>query len=194
MACAGALTMAGCETRIVAIKRGFGAIPGASSGIPVERDGPALKNWGEVLQDLDAELPGEAVDGNVLRRRISSTEVMLVSQSPRHLLGHLGDVLRNGEWDLLYTQILSERVKQNYLDQGRDPRDAVEWFKERRDEILSLLVQMPAGEQTPGVFMRSIGPNMFSLRSPGGALSDLRYRTVQVIIEPEGFRLLLISK
>ncbi len=182
---------------MVAVKGGLGGLarlPGATSNLPLDAVGPSAEDsterWRELLGDT---APGEPVEGHALRRRLEDGTVVLVSRSPRELILHLYETLRDNELELLEEQVISQRAKQAYLASRKSPKDAVAWLVKHRKDVEELLATMPAGEQTPGVFMKPLGNNAFRLNSADAAALGLKLRRVDVVVEQGRFRLLTIQ-
>lgn len=190
-----ALTLAACEQeRVVSVKgglSGLGKLPGAASNIP--ESAYEKPTDGDRFQKLlDKDQPGQPVEGKPLRRQLDNGEIYLISRSPRELISHLYDTLQNDERALLESQVLAERTKRAYRAAGKPPADAADWIFRNRKWIEDLIAAMPAGEQTPGVFMKPLGDNAFRLTLNGSELLDLRYKALEVVIEEGRFRLLMI--
>lgn len=196
-ACVAGAAGAGCEpeTRVIAVRGGFHHLPGAEGGIQPEggRSARRAAGWETVLRVYDTEAPaGEDRDQDPLRHVAADGTVTLICRSPAHLVHHLRDTLRRGEVELVYEQLLAQQLKDNYIDRGRDPRDALTWILKKRRSIEKLLASMPAGERTPGATMKPIGRNAFRISPPGVELLELRYTSIDVTIEDGSFRLLMI--
>lgn len=186
----------GCQTerRVVAVKGGWSGLallPGAQSELPKEALAPPESGdrWNKILP---ADLPGKPVEGRPLRRELDDGSVYLVARSPKDVIVHLYETLQEEEYELLEKQVLAERTKKAYQAEGKNPREAVAWLVRNKSDVEALIGVMPAGEQTPGVFMNPIGQNAFRLTSSGLAVMDLRYKTIDVVLEEGKFRLLMI--
>ena len=192
--------LGGCvETRVVRSSSLLGGLPGAEGGVQVDAPDPgAGSSWDQILTsfddpDADPNARWEPVEGTHLRAQSQTGELLLISTTPSHVMYHLTQTLRNGELDLLVDQVLSERTKSAYASQGRDPMDAARYLKENEEHITDLFAAIPLGEQTPGVFMESLGDNAFRLSAPPALVPDLKYRYFDVVIERGSFRLLRVS-
>ncbi|MEO1128568.1 MAG: hypothetical protein AAFX05_02545 [Planctomycetota bacterium] len=201
MRCAGlmlvlAVLTGGCaEERVVGVRGGLQSIPGATGGIRAEtpdtRGGDTA--WAGTLAAYQPEVDGEPVEGRPLRiAQEPDGSIILLNRSPRELVINLHETLRDQEHDLLFEQVLSEQTKQRYRDRSRDPRDAVTWLARNERPIQELLATMPAGEQTPGAFLQPLGDNAYRIEAPGRELLDLKYSSLDVVVEQGQFRLLLI--
>lgn len=186
----------GCQTeqRVVGVKGGFSGLarlPGAQSQLPPEALPPAEPSdrWSRLLPQDE---PGEPVEGRPLRRVLPTGDVVLLSRSPRELIVHLYETLRDEEYELLEKQVLSERTRSAYRREGKPVGEAVRWLIRNRDEIEKLISAMPVGDQTPGVLMNPLGNNAFRLSVQGGEMLPMRYHTLDVVIEEGRFRLLMI--
>lgn len=191
--------LAGCATeeRVVEVRGGLAGLarlPGASSNLPLEAVGPSAadsaERWNELLGAQDK---GEKIEGHALRRELEDGSVLLLSRSPRELILHLYETLRDGELELLEEQIISARTKRAYLSQRKSSREAVDWLVKNREDVEALLATMPAGEQTPGVVMRPLGQNAFRLSSGDAAGLGLKLKQLDLVVEQGRFRLLMIQ-
>ena len=191
MACMGCAM----EERIVAVRGGISSLPGAEGKLV--RAGPRRSSgatWAATLADSVGELPGRAVEGNELRRRLPDGQIKLYAFSPKDLIGHLRDTLAAGEWELIYSELLSDQLKANYRERGRDPeREAVEYLQRNAQDIRQLLSIIPAGEETPGAHLQKVGRNWYRLSPAGGRNLDLRFSAIEMVVEEGVFRLKMLG-
>ena len=191
------LTLGACvEERVVAVRGSLANVPGSVGGIrPDGEPARTEASWDALLSPFQPETPdGEPLENNPLRivSEEDPEDVRLVINSPRHLMIHLFQTITGEEWELLYEQVLSDRLKSNYRERLKDPREAVTYIRRRRTEVLELLNTMPAADQTPGVFLEPIGRNTYRLVSPGAVVSQLRFTKMDLALESGQFRLLMI--
>lgn len=186
---------------------GLGRLPGGYTNLPLEKTGgdPSVREPGKSgggaqggsdqwSRLLGAETPGEPVEGRPLRRQLPDGGVLLLSRSPRELIANLYETLRDSETQLLEEQVLSERTKRAYFAERKSPADAVAWLMKNRKDVEALIAAMPAGEQTPGVFIKPLGNNAFRLTMGSGVeMLETKFRTLDVVIEQGRFRLLMIQ-
>lgn len=151
--------------------------------------GQPRDTWAKVIPQ---DAPGNPVEGRPLRRQLDDGTTVLLSRSPRELIQHLFETLRDQEYELLETQVLSQRTRQSYLAAGKKPQDAVQWLVRNQVDVEKLISVMPAGEQTPGVMMTSLGNNAFRLSLDSSEILQLRYRTMDLVVEQGKFRLLMV--
>ncbi len=197
LACAGwACPIVGCQERVVAVRGGLQNMPGAKGGIRVEGDEAAPgKDYERLLakyRHYDEDLVPDGRHPLRLVDKDDPEDVTLVLNSPQHVVVHLLETLQNRELELLYEQVLSDRLKRNYRELLRDPREAVEYLVRNEAEVRKLLATMPAADQTPGLSLRPLGENMYRIRAPGNGSLDMKFQNLDVVIEGGRFRLLLI--
>lgn len=190
----------GCvEERVVAVRGGLQNLPGAVGGVRPDvapnKDAESLEGrWDRILAGYGD--PQADLEGTVERPRRSIDQfgnVTLILRSPSDVLWHLYWTIQLQEWDLLYEQVISERLKRNYVERFREPEDALVFIQRHRREVIAVLVLLPGAELTPGAQFRSIGPSAFRITVPDGAAKDAKFSSVDVIIEDGIFRLLLIN-
>lgn len=188
-----ALWLAGCqeEARIVyAQPTLLQNVPGAVGGLNPDgtpREGPATRptpgSAAEALAMTETDLIKEGPDG----RKV------LVAKIIQHTIIHLVRTLRADDDELLYDQVISQATKDHLLSEGRDPREAIEFFKENRDDIIAMLSRMSAAENTPGVIVDQAGKRNFRLRITGTAAKGLRFTEYWVTLEKGNWRVLWVS-
>ena len=146
------------------------------------------------LPQSPAELDGTPDENDPLRLTMENGELILVRRSPAHLVHHMLNTIRQEEWDLLYDQLLADRLLTSYVQGGRDPRLALDYIKENRDAVVELLRAMPGGEQTPGVTMHVRGKGRFQLVRGGGYRADGKFWAMEVVIERGAVRLSMLHR
>ncbi|CAN5673829.1 hypothetical protein BH11PLA1_BH11PLA1_19200 [soil metagenome] len=103
---------------------------------------------------------------------------VLVSRRPRHVMVHL--CLRLDEKDrahgeqLFAEQLISQRTREQFISEGKDPGEIVPWLQTNYDDIMRLFQKMPAGEVSPGVIFERQSGNLYSLRLTGTIAKTVR--------------------
>lgn len=189
-----ALPACATEERVVSVKGNFQHLAGAQGGYETTEGSPRKKFDLEqaLTRAEETDLPGEAVDGQPLRRKMPDGKIILITRSPRHVVLHLAATLQAKEDDLLLDQVLSERLKNNYRERGIDPMEAVKYLHKNEKEIYKLLVAIPMGDQTPGAITKTVGRNVFEIEAPGGIMLEQKFTRLQVVLETGGFKLLMV--
>lgn len=197
----GAVVVAGCtEERVVGVRGGLQNMPGAKGGVEVDQrrvsEGQSVgTSYDALLAKYEPYSDELVVDERHPLRLVDPDDpeqVTLVLRSPQHVLIHLFETLRNGEDDLLYEQVLSDRLKRNYRESLKDPREAVAYLKKNAREVRKLIASMPAADQTPGLYLKPLGDNAFRIEAPGGGALKMKFQTFDVVLEGGRFRLLLL--
>ena len=191
------LMLAACETEPEGPKARFGSVSSKgglrSIAEQTQSSGP---DWESALEKYDpaAGLGEDAIEDNhPLRITHADESVTLIIRSPRHLMIHILETIKNGEDELFLEQVLSEQTKDEYYRRDRNPVEALEYVKKNMREIEEFFLTMPAGERTPGTFMEQIGRNTFRLQPPGVELQNMKYSTLDMVLEDGMFRLLIIK-
>ncbi len=171
-----------CESRrIVRWNPPLGNLPGAVSGMPVVDD-----------TRFDFADPTQAPEGGI-RQELDDGSIRLYARSARHLMSHIYTTLVNDERDLFAQQVLSEITRQEFIERGRDPREAFDMLKKHEDDIIRLFDRMPMGEYTPGVVWKNIGrvgnTNIVRLSITGLGASQMRYTFMDMAMEHGNWRL-----
>lgn len=189
---AASVFMLGCQTeeRIIRAQPTLlQNIPGAVGGL--NEDGsardptqlPASAGGDAALAMTAADLVKTNPDG-------SKT---LVSKIIQHTIYHLVHALREEDDELLYTQVLSDATRRHYSEQGENPREAIVYFKENKDDIIAMLSRMPNAENTPGVITEKVGRRDFRLRITGTAAKGLKFTEYWVTMERGNWRVVWVQ-
>lgn len=182
-----ALFTLGCqrEENVVRYKPFFTGITGAevtrgAGAVPVN---PDLGHIDPTKLPADAKLIVENPDG-------SKT---LIAKSLRHMMGHLERCLDEGEDELLMDQVISEKTKQQYRSEGKDPQQIIRFLKRNRKDIAKLFSRMPMGEYTPTVILEQPGDKMWAIRLTGAAARDMKFTKVWARLEEGHWRFVWVE-
>lgn len=197
LCCAAGLS--GCvEERVVQVRGGLYGLPGAQSQRQAgERLGASTVSVQGVVDQFyggrnQLEI-GEPVEGWPNRRMLDDGSLYLISRSPGELIRHLYETTIDGDWELMYDQLIAEEAKDNYRQANRDPMDIIRFLRENRVEFVALLRLMGNGENTPGVDFIPLGPQRYRLNAPSAKEFDQRFSTMDMVLE-EGRMVLLVIK
>lgn len=100
---------------------------------------------------------------------------------------HVVTTLRDGEEELFLDQVLSKATTDEFHERGYDPVWAYRELKRREMHVRKLYTLMPYGEFTPGLFLKTVGRNVFrlSVRPSRG----VPWTYVEVVIEGGSWKL-----
>ncbi len=116
--------------------------------------------------------------------------VTLQARSPRHLMRHIFETLRDEDMELFLDQVLSEATKQEFRAHGKTPEDAYWMLRDELDSIDKLFARMPMAEHSPNATFTRLGDGIHRLRLVRGAGRDLRWQGFDMISEEGNERLL----
>lgn len=185
-AVAAACVASGCaQERVVNYRPALlGTLPHARTGTPVSLDAGRPRPGAEDARGEDGRF-----DPSLLRSTAPDGRVTLIARRPYHLMTHIYYTLIDGESELLAFQVLSETTRREFLDMGRDPREAYEMLVARQRDILRLFAAMPQGELTPGVRMQKVGERVYRLEATGADARRLPWRFMDITMEHGHWRL-----
>ena len=161
------VAMGGCvETRVVEWRPMMGGLPGASTEETVT---PAK------VPALPASVAGPIDEVNESDRPLVLEDDAgvrtILSRSGRDLMYHVVWTLEEGERELFAEQVLSSVTRREFMERGRDPREAFDMLEPRQRAIRTLFSRMPQGEFTPGMVMKPVGGGVYRLQvRPGPQL------------------------
>ena len=115
--------------------------------------------------------------------------VTLYAKSVKHLMSHIIYALENGERDLFVEQIMSKITKQEFYDRNLDPGIAFDELVNHRKDVYKVFHLMPRGENTPGMYLKPLGPNMFRLAASRSGRNNLLWIGIDVSFESSNYKL-----
>jgi len=151
-------------------------LDGSESMAPPKR---ATQTLPDFLRTPDEGIRIENDDGSIT----------LYAKSVRQLMAHITTTIANGERDLFVEQVLSTLTKEEFYDRGLDPAIAFDELSDRQKEIGRLFYFMPMGEYTPGLFLETVGRNVFRLKVPRAGHQSLYWVGLDVVFEKGNYRL-----
>lgn len=194
-----AAPLMGCasEERIVSVRGGLYGVPGAQSNIgltarPVSA-GTSIENIVDRYHGGSQQLEvGEEVEGWPNRRRLDDGSLFLISRSPGDLVVHLFETTIDGDWELMYSQLIAEEAKDNYRQANRDPEEIIRFLREHRVDFVTLLRHLNYGEHSPGVRLIPLPGNLYRLDVPTAREKMQRFSTMEMVLEDGRMKLLLV--
>jgi hypothetical protein len=144
---------------------------------------------------VDRKGLGRNHDPRFLTQEAQRTEdhdgnVTLQARSPRHLMRHIFETVRDEDIELFLDQVLSEATKREFQSHGRTPEDAFWMLHDELDSIDKLFARMPMAEHSPNATFTRLGDGVHRLRLVRGTGRDLRWQGFDMISEDGNERLL----
>lgn len=128
-----------------------------------------------------------------VREELADGTVVLRAMLPEHVLSNTLTCLRNEEYDLLWDQMLSEQTKHAYELRGQGYEEFQRFFSANRLELAAMLTRMMLGLSRQESYMETIGGGVIRYSFHPRIGSEFKFKTVDVVAEPEGMRLLLVK-
>jgi hypothetical protein len=192
-------SLLGCmtEERVIAVRGGLYGVPGAQSNRGLSAQPVSA---GVTVQDIverhhggNEQLEiGEEVEGWPNRRRLEDGSLYLISRAPRELVIHLFETTIDGDWELMFDQLIANEAKDNYSQANRDPQDIIKFLREHRVDFVTLLRHLNFGEHSPGVEFIALPGNLYRLEVPLAREARQRFSTMEMVLEDGRMKLLLI--
>jgi len=170
--------LSACETRVVKYDPFLSGLPGSESQTEVVR----AFDHADPRRGGGAKLRTEAPDGTVT----------LSAKSGLHMMVNLYNTLLDDDKQLFVDQVLSERVRGEYIARGEDPGEIFEHLIRNWDDFETLCLLLPGGEFTPGTYLRNIGSRVQRFEAGGTASRSLRFRGFDMIMERGSYRLVRV--
>lgn len=173
---AGALLGACTQTTVVKSKPWFAGLPNATGNVTPTGDmGPTPS----VLTNASGRLETQDDKG----------ERTLVIKNGRALMIHIYTALMNDDRETFEEQILSAMTRQEFLANGRDPREAFDMLLAMEGDIIDLFNTMPFAEGTPGLRLQPVGEGVQRVRVRGLQAGNLRLVGMDMVMEKANWRL-----
>lgn len=170
------LALAACtEERIVSRRGLLSSLPGAQTQIPDERTA--------VRPDVLRPPTGG------IREVLEDDTVVLHAKTVQHLMSHIVSTIQNDEKELFVEQVLSRQTRDEFRIRGYDPGTAFDEVVRRQRDVFKLFNAMPFGENTPGIYLQTIGRNEFRMQVPRSGRADLKWTGFDVVFEKGNYRL-----
>jgi len=169
-------TLTGCYQRVVRDGRFMARFDERRGGSSLQN--LARGNAERPEMPTIAELRTENPDGSVTLRAGSVRDLML----------HIGRAVEQSEADIFFEQVLASPTRAEFRSRGLGAEEALGMLKESERDLRALFEKMPAGEFTPGLFLRQLGPNVFRLEARG-VPRGVRYTFIDVVFEEGNFKL-----
>jgi len=171
------LTPGGCTyERIISRSSLLSGLEGAESKIPEKQ---STRTIPEFLQTPTEGIRVTHDDGSIT----------LYSKSIRQLMTHITTTLQNSEPELFVEQVLSKATKDEFYERGLDPMLGFDELSQHQEDIYSLFYYMPMGEYTPGLYLESVGRNVFRLKLARSYDQSLYWTGIDAIFEDGNYRL-----
>jgi hypothetical protein len=113
----------------------------------------------------------------------------LTTKTGRHLMGHIYNALKDNDKETFVDQILSTQTKQECAERKVEPGACFDELMLRKDDVVALFNAMPAGEFTPGVYVRNLGPKSQRIQVEGLAAKDLSWTGIDMVMEKGNWKL-----
>jgi len=116
-----------------------------------------------------------------------------IARSPRHVMVHVEALLDEDEPrsdQALLDQLISEKTKEFYRSEGKDPIAFIADLRSRRKDVAKAFGRMPMGEHTPTVLIDQPGDNIWVLRITGAAGKGLVFTKVWFRLEGTQWKLM----
>jgi len=143
----------------------------------------------------DEQPTGDGVSGKrfQVREELYDGTIILRAMLPQHVLANTMTCLRNQEYELIWDQLLSKQTKHSYelRDQGYDQFAA--FFKVNRLELGATLTRMMLGLSRGESYMENMGGGVILYRFHPRIASEFDFKTVKVVAEGGGLKLLIIE-
>lgn len=131
-------------------------------------------------------------DRFVTRQEQDDGTIVLRALLPEHVLSNTLTCLRNEEYDLLWDQVLAERTRRAYELRGQGYDEFEAYFSSNRIELAATLTRMMLGLSRQESYMENVGGGAIRYRFHPRIGSQFKFKTVDVVAETDGMKLLLI--
>ncbi|MCX5689492.1 MAG: hypothetical protein NTV94_06855 [Planctomycetota bacterium] len=167
----------GCEQKVVRYNSFLTGLQGAEQQFP---SGRKLGEYKDPTLVRESELVKEDKDGK---------NKTLVARSGRHLMIHIYNCVDDGDEDLFVRQVLSTQTRQDFASRGVSLSEGFRYLQQHQADLQALFSQMPAGEYTPGLFMKAQGGGVQRVELDGLAAKGLFWTGFDMVQERGNWKL-----
>ena len=128
-----------------------------------------------------------------IREEQDDGTVVLRASVPEDVLANTLNCLRNEEYELLWEQMVAQRTKDAYEAQRQGAQEFSDFLKRNRRELAATLTRMLLGLSRQEAFMENAGGGVIRCQFYPHVAKEFRFKTVEIVAEPGGLRLLVIK-
>jgi hypothetical protein len=144
---------------------------------------------GEVVEDEEEGEPKQFASREVM----DDGEVVLRAMLPEHVLGNTMECLRNGEFEVLWDQMVSAGTKNEYARRGMNVGHFAEFCRANRSELMKTLNRMVFGFYSGSdVIVERGGDLSVRIRFSAFLGRQFKFKEVVVVQGREGMKLKMI--
>jgi hypothetical protein len=173
---AAGIVLSACQERVVSYNSFLTGLQGSEQRLPSNRKLGDYKDPTLVREDM-------------LVKEDKDKRKTLVAKCGRHLMIHIYNCIDEGNADLFLDQVLSKQSKAELVTRGQEPKAAFTYLAEHQADLQQLFSQMPAGENTPGLFMKPQGGGVQRVQLDGLAAKGLFWNGFDMVQERGNWRL-----
>lgn len=129
----------------------------------------------------------------MIREKLEDGSIILRALVPEHVLANLMTCIRNEEYELIWSQLLSERTRSAYQEEGRGPEDFAAFFRKHRHDLAETVNRMSFGLLRSEVIVDNLGGGVSRFRFHPTVASELRFKTILMESETAGLKLTMIK-
>ena len=127
------------------------------------------------------------------REELDDGTIILRALLPEHVLGHTMTCLRNGEFQLLWDQMISRETKLAYAEQEMGVAQFAEFCRKNRPELMKTLNRMIFSYYSGSDVVLERLPNLtVRVRFSAQLATQFKFREVVVVQEIDGMKLGII--
>lgn len=166
-----------CETRVVSHNSFLTGLQGSEQQLPSRRKLGDYADPTLVREDL------------LVKEDPKTGARTLTARSGRHLMIHIYTCVDQDDAELFVKEVLSEGTRRAFIERGVDPREGFRRLQDHQEDLQKLFSQMPAGEYTPGLFLKPQGGGVQRVELDGLAAKGLYWTGFDMVQERGSWRL-----
>lgn len=156
-------------------------------------DGTVIVYESEHGPDGLAGADGEGANLFQPREETEDGQIILRAILPEHVVVNTLWCIQQERYDLLWDQMLSEHTRLEYENIGQGSEEFSQFFARHREELAMMLSRMVLGLAGDQVLIDPRGQGVIRLKLRASIASQFRFKSVYVINEGLGLKLLLIK-
>jgi hypothetical protein len=129
----------------------------------------------------------------LIREEMEDGSIVLRALLPEHVLLNTLECLRQEEYDLLWEQMMSDRVKEQWEESGKGKDGCDAYFRKNRHELVASMTRMAAGLPGQEVRFDPLGNGVTRCRLRPQHVGKLKFTYIDVVKEGPGLKLLMIG-